>query len=718
MNSDDKDEKIISKFLKDQLSPREENFDNVMVHIIVKTIETRNKDMFYILWRAADKDIMAIFNYVKNMKPHIEIDVGRTKGIEKENKIFKIVYKNDGDFPNKGGYNTEPHLLLFRIDGKSTVRLENGTNDQAQTKLESLYSTSTDFCYLKKFVKNQEDNYPTVQMVVDGEDADDEGYYIFALFYKITSDSFTIRKFAHNYPFYQVVAQTRPVKLSEVWKDEMFANEHKIEMITGAVNSSISLDGEGNMTTKYETKIDSHLLLSPSHFQTTLAPSNLPILPSRDRNRESLKWIYEMNGALVGSVKQSLIFQYGCGVFDVCPFPLITYASLPSLPEQFFINSLEKTYSIFGHPTTEEEEEEDVEYNNEFFTVFFTSATSDLPYVNDRLYGRSSDDMRSIRGVNSGDCDDAAIMIYQTVLYFLSDGIEMKNRRLKKLQEQVKRKYLPGICVMSLVTDAGDAGLHQICVLYPIDLYNDMMSGSSSSCTITPILLEGTSKSFSSIYYHKGEEAKEMIKRYATALCSVFGPTQERSKFCAYQLDAPNMLPDNYHAHYNNLISFSSGDERDKSKFRCLRFTGSDRVLISEGVHYRKVLTNGDYWLVDADLPNVDPEIYKQEMIESAKCIFPVPKLDYDIEWEGGSEKKFNRQDLLDLIEGELHANGKIRINDGSGEKKGSEYNKFNLDRVVFTLRRCYFDNTIAEIKKELQNIATLCREKNYSYTL
>ena len=95
-------------------------------------------------------------------------------------------------------------------------------------------------------------------------------------------------------------------------------------MITGAVNSSISLDDGGNMTTtKYETKIDSHLLLSPSHFQTTLAPSNLPILPSRDRNRESLKWIYEMNGALVGSVKQSLIFRYGCGVFDVCPFPLI-----------------------------------------------------------------------------------------------------------------------------------------------------------------------------------------------------------------------------------------------------------------------------------------------------------------------------------------------------------------------------------------------------------
>ena len=250
MNSDDKDEKIISKFLKDQLSPREENFDNVMVHIIVKIIETRNKDMFYILWRAADKDIMAIFNYVKNMKPHIEIDVGRTKGIEKENKIFKIVYKNDGDFPNKGGYNTEPHLLLFRIDGKSTVRLENGTNDQAQTKLESLYSTSTDFCYLKKFVKNQEDNYPTVQMVVDGEVDDDEGYYIFALFYKITSDSFTIRKFARNYPFYQVVAQTRPVKLSEVWKAETFANEHKIEMITGAVNSSISLDDGGNMTTK------------------------------------------------------------------------------------------------------------------------------------------------------------------------------------------------------------------------------------------------------------------------------------------------------------------------------------------------------------------------------------------------------------------------------------------------------------------------------------
>ena len=199
-NSDDKDEKIISKFLKDQLSPREENFDNVMVHIIVKIIETRNKDMFYILWRAADKDIMAIFNYVKNMKTHIEIDVGRTKGIEKENKIFKIVYKNDGDFPNKGGMNTEPHLLLFRIDGKSTVRLENGTNGQAQTKLESLYSTSTDFCYLKKFVKNQEDNYPTVQMVVDGEVDDDEGYYIFALFYKITSDSFTIRKFARNYP--------------------------------------------------------------------------------------------------------------------------------------------------------------------------------------------------------------------------------------------------------------------------------------------------------------------------------------------------------------------------------------------------------------------------------------------------------------------------------------------------------------------------------------
>ena len=731
---DDKDEKIIIKFLKEQLSPREENFDNVMVHVIMKTIEVKNYEMFYIIWRALEKDIMTIYKYVKNMQPHQEIVLltsEQTKGISEEGdgKKFKIVYKNDGEDTSRGGYNIEPHLLLFRIDpngGKSRVKL-NDTNAEIPTKLEVLYSNCLSGCSLKKFQTRKEENGLTLELIVYGEEEEDEeeAYYVFALFYRISPDASTLKKFARNYPFYQVVAQTRPVKLSHIWKRENVGNEFKIDMITGAVNSSISIDESGNMITNYQTKTDSHLLISPLHFQTTLKASPLPMLPSHDKNRQTLRWIYEMNGALVGNVKQSLVFQAGCGVFDVCPFPLATYAKIPPLPEEFFIRSLEKTYSVFGNPEADNENVD--EYHNEFLTVFFTVATSDMPYINDRLYGKSSDDMRNIRGVNSGDCDDAAIMIYQTVMYFLDDERnELKHPVLKKLQKQVKDKYLPGICVMSLVSNGGDIGLHQICILYPYELYKDMIVNKEKKANknqyAKPILLEGTSKSFSSIYPNgaeKEEEKNEMIRRYASALCSVYGPSQLRSKFCSYQLDAPNMLPDNYHAYYNNILSFSSGDVRDTSKFRYLRFTNEDKVLVSEGVHYRKVLNNSDYWLVDADFPSIDAKIYKEEMIESAKCIFPIPEINYNVTWDTLPERKtnvgfFNEQHLLDLIDLEMNERGiKKDI-----KKKKSSYKDFNLDRVVFTLRRCYFDKNMPELLRELQNIVTLCKEKKYTYSV
>jgi hypothetical protein len=775
----DRDEKIIMAFLKEHFKTKKESFHDLMVKVIVKVIEVKNVDMFYIIWRAHRTDILIIKHYYDNLPASIiqfEETAGRknkafchmkTKGIDdddedegedvergvedegesegkgegkskgKEN-IFKIVYVNDGEDKNRGQYNIEPHLLLFRINPsnqKTNMKLIDSDTDNL-TKLEALYSSSL-LCSLKKFKierenekeKEMENEKPIIQMSVKkNDDDDDDGYYVFALFYRISPKATTVISFARDYPFYQVVAQTRPVKLSEIYKSSNYGNEFKVEMITGAINSSISIDDKGDMITNYKTKTDSHLLISPLHYQTTLKASPLPTLPSHDSNRQTLRWIYEMNSALVGDVKQSLVFQAGCGVFDVCPFPLATYATLPELTEEFFMNSLEKTFSVFGNPDEDDTNEED-EYHNEFLTVFFTSATNDLPYINDRLYGKSSDDMRSIRGVNSGDCDDAAIMIYQTVMYFIHYMTSLSNPILRKIQRQVHEKYIPGICVMSLASDGGDIGLHQICMLYPYDLYKQMLYSSpiqqqEAKSSVKPILLEGTSKSFSSIYYdRKGKDItkeREVIRKYASALCSVYGPNQQHSKFCSYQLDAPNMLPDNYHAYYNNLMSFSSGDPRDTSNFRCLRFTGPDRSFISEGVHYRKVLTNGDYRLVDQEFESVDPQLYKKEMIESAKCIFPVPEVNYKVTWDKFEKEKysnigvFSEQHLLDLIESKL---SKIPKRDNKGERK-SRYNNFDLDRVVFTLRRCYFDKKREELLRELENIATLCKEKNYSYSV
>jgi hypothetical protein len=501
----------------------------------------------------------------------------------------------------------------------------------------------------------------------------------------------------------------------------------EIDMFTGAANSSLGVSADGKLQRGYKTRVDAKLLLSRRRTSITeqelqshkskivTRRDNKERIGDRDHQRDSttrsasLEFIYHLNDLLVGIKErpQSLVFQTACGIFDTCAFPLSTYAALPSIDPTFYEHSMTRAKNITGLSDVRA---------CELISVFATCAATDIPYLNDNLYGHESDDMRNLLGTHSGDCDDSAIFIYQMIEAFITHDLpNSASNDVRNMQTHLREHYLPGICVLSVVSSYGNVILHQVCALFPRELYKQMhKSGGKNvsefkdvSVGLYPILLEGTVKSFASCEFEKTQT--DAMCKYASAVAAVVGVKNGKSKLSVYQVNELQSLPDNPHAHYMSFLSFSSGDKDDKSNFRYLRFSSDGVSMHANGVPYRDVLMRKNFSLLDIDMPRDVIERYDVEMRDAAKNILPVPAIRFDapmLRFYEQSAIEKARDTLLAFIDDLLSNKLRIPRTVSTREAEGL------FTKVVFTIKSAHFadfEGVTTELKriKEIKNIVS-----------
>jgi hypothetical protein len=640
--------------------------------MIADAIRTRNAKMLRVFIRARRTTMQYLASSAIFTNPSSGVD---------EDDVFHVYYMDTAEIQGRGKYNKEPHVFAFGT-GYSYGGRGQGEEGGKMTKLEAMYANSP--WPMKKM-----ENGHAILHIPRGEG--DE--CVFALFYRIVSD---VSKFSPSkFPIYQVVSQNK------VLFSEILAGPTAFTMFTGASNNSIRISTDARLTDDYETFMDATLVVS----RTPLSADELARVdkkPTHDKNHAKVAMQKRANNAVIFAInemisrdaprQQSLVCQTGCGILDTCALPLITYAALPTISEAFLETSEARAQGILG-----------VSFSrvngcmrNEFLAVFLTNAVTDLMYLQDKLYGETDDDMRSIRGVNSGDCEDSAFCIYQTVMSGLM------NRTQNKVMQFVNSRYVAGICVMSVKTKSGHTILHQVCVLFPRNLYAKMQSfGRVDEYAdvdegLGPILLDGTVKSLSSYCFDVNME------RYASAV-AVIG---SEGKFSAYQANVASILPDNPHARYATFISFVTGDAADKSKFRYLRFADGDSL--ADGVPYKKVLARKGFQFVDVDVswmkfPDI-VEKYNAEMVAAAKTVFPVP----DVLADGEQSMPFDGSDALDGKYAEIVEKRNVPFKEDEEESGAAE--AFN--RVVFSLKQAHF---VDDVDHDIERI---CSIKCASYSL
>ena len=687
-------------YLESRIADPTADKNTIMMRLIMDALASRDDWLFGILRRAARNLTLACGRQQLVTLP--------TSGMGNSDAIT-IYYFDVPEVENRGGYDTNPHLYVFQ-PGVSNPDAHASDCGAVCSKLSAIYADATWPVYELKDTGVSDVKTCTIRI------KDANRPLVLALFYRISDGAHTIAKFARGFPFFQEVSQNVVI---------LGDNDVEIDMFTGAANSSLGVSADGKLQRGYTTRVDATILLSgrPSIAEQELKSCKSRIATRRankervgDRDHQldsatqsaSLEFVYHLNDTLVGIQQhpQSLVFQTACGIFDTCAFPLATYAALPVIDTTFYEHSMARAKNVTGLSDVRA---------CELISVFATSAATDIPYLNDNLYGKENDDMRNLLGTHSGDCDDSAIFIYQMILAFITHTLpNSASVDVRNMQAHLRVNYLPGICVMSVVTSSGNVILHQVCALFPRELYKQMhKSGGKNvsafanvSAGLYPILLEGTVKSFASCEFETNQT--DAMCKYASAVAAVVGVKNGKSKLAAYQVNELQALPDNPHAHYISFMSFSSGDKDDKSNFRYLRFS-SDGSMQASGVPYRDVLMRKNFSLLDIDMPRTVIDRYDAEMRKAAEYILPVPEIRFDTPVlrfyeQAGIDKA--RTVLLAFIDDLLSKQLGIQRESSAHDADGL------FTRVVFTIKSAHFADfkgVTAELAriKEIKNIAS-----------